>query len=173
MDPIIEPLGKSHDRAALSCGTEQLDRYIRQQAAQDERNHVAAVFVLASPGSTSIIGYYTLSAFTVLLRDIPENQRKHLPRYPQVRAVLLERLAVDARNTGQGWGKVLLIDALRRSLAHSQQIAAMAVVVVDAIDESAQRFYAKFGFVPLLDPDDEHERRLFLEMKTIEQLLQP
>jgi len=169
VDPIVEPLGK-HNRAAFSCGKEPLDRYIRQQAGQDIRARVAAVFVLCSPDESTIIGYYTLSSFAVQLRDVPEAERKRLPRYPEVPAVLVGRLAVDERYAGQGWGKVLLIDALQRSLDQSEQIAA-AAVVVDAIDESALAFYEKFGFRLLLDPDNEHERRLFLPMKTIEQLL--
>jgi GNAT superfamily N-acetyltransferase len=158
VDPIIEPLGK-HDRAAFSCGKEPLDRCIRQQAGQDLRSRVAAVFVLCDLGSPSIIGYYTLSAFTVLLRDLPEAQRKRLPRYPEVPTVLLGRLAVDERYAGQGWGKVLLLDALRRRLVESEQIAA-AAVVVDAIDDSAQAFYEKYGFQPLLDPEKEHAKRV-------------
>jgi GNAT superfamily N-acetyltransferase len=169
VDWIIEPLG-NHNRAAFSCGKEPLDRYIRQQAGQDIRARVAAVFVLCRPDEPTIIGYYTLSSFAVQLRDVPESERKRLPRYPEVPAVLIGRLAVDERYAGQGWGKVLLIDALQRSLDQSDQIAA-AAVVVDAIDESAQAFYEKFGFQLLLDPDSEHERRLFLPMKTIELLL--
>jgi GNAT superfamily N-acetyltransferase len=170
VDPIIEPLGR-HNRAAFSCGSEPLDRYIRQHASQDVRTRVAAVFALCRRDDSAIVGYYTLSAFAVHLRDVPEAERKRLPRYPEVPAVLIGRLAVDERYAGHGWGKVLLIDALQRSLDQSEQVAA-AAVVVDALDASAQEFYEKFGFQFLLDPEGEHERRLFLPMKTIERLLQ-
>jgi GNAT superfamily N-acetyltransferase len=169
--PIIEPLGK-HDRAAFSCGAEQPDRYIRQQASQDVRRRVAAVFALCDRDSKSIIGYYTLSACTVLLRDLPEEQRTRFPRYPEVPTVLLGRLAVDRRYVGQGWGKTLLLDALHRCLAQSEQIAA-AAVVVDAKDDSARVFYERYGFLRPLDPEGQHENRLFLPMKTIEQLFRP
>ena len=168
MDPIVEPLGE-HDRAAFSCGAEQLDRYIRQQASQDVRSRVAAVFVLCDRGSPSIIGYYTLSAFAVLLRDLPDEQRRRLPRYPEVPTVLLGRLAADRRYAGQGWGKTLFLDALLRSLTQSEQIAA-AAVVVDAKDDSARVFYQRYGFLRLLDSEGQHENRLFLPMKTVEQL---
>jgi ribosomal protein S18 acetylase RimI-like enzyme len=103
------------------------------------------------------------------LRDLPEEQRKGLPRYPEVPTVLLGRLAVDHRYAGQGWGKTLVLDALRRCLAHYEQIAA-AAVVVDAKDDSARLFYERCGFLRLLDSEDSHENRLFLPMKTIEQL---
>jgi len=38
-------------------------------------------------------------------------------------------------------------------------------VIVDSIDDKAQRFYEKYGFIIL--PDSE---KMFLAMKTIEQL---
>ena len=163
--PIIEPLGPEHDRAAFSCGNETLDRYLAQQASQDARNRVAAPFVLRDAGSSRIVGYYTLSAFAIALVDIPLDMRKRLPRYPQLPAALLGRLAVDREFGGAGWGKVLLVDALRRSLEQSRQIAAMAVVV-DAIDDAACTFYEHFGFQRFAD----HEYRLFLPMKTIQEL---
>jgi predicted GNAT family N-acyltransferase len=78
---------------------------------------------------------------------------------------VIGRLAVDRHFAGQGFGKVLLVDALRRSLEQSRQIAARAVVV-DAKDDAARAFYDHYGFRSLL----EHQSRLFLPMKTIEQL---
>jgi len=165
VDPIIEPLGAQHDRAAFSCGVEALDRYLIHQASQDARNHVAAPFILRQHDSRRVLGYYTLSAFAVQLTELSLDVRKHLPRYPLVPAVLLGRLAVDEQLAGQGWGKVLLVDALRRSLSHASQIAAMAVVV-DAKNDASRAFYERYGFQRLAD----HDYRLFLPMKTIAQL---
>jgi GNAT superfamily N-acetyltransferase len=163
--PIIEPLGPEHGRAVFSCGNETLDRYLVRQASQDARNRVAAPFVLRDAGSSRILGYYTLSAYAIALVDIPLEMRKRLPRYPHLPAVLLGRLAVDREFGGAGVGKVLLVDALRRSLEQSLQIAAMAVVI-DAIDDAACIFYEHFGFQRFAD----HEHRLFLAMKTIQEL---
>jgi len=164
--PIFEPLGPQHDRAAFSCGDEALDRYLRQQATQDTRNWVAAPFVLRDPESPRIIGYYTLSTFSIELRDLPTELARRLPRYPRLPAVLIGRLAVDREFNGKGWGGVLLLDALRRSLEQTRQIAAMAVVV-EAKNDRARAFYEKYGFVQFSG----HEYRLFLPMGTVEQLL--
>src|SRR5260370_40296150 len=127
--PIIEPLGSLHDRAAFSCGVESLDRYLTHQASQDARNHVAAPFILRDSDSPRVIGYYTLSAFTIELTDIRPDLRKRLPRYPQLPAVLLGRLAVDQQRGGEAWGKGLWLEGRRGSLEESQRIAARAAVV--------------------------------------------
>ena len=62
----------------------------------------------------------------------------------------------------------LLIDALRRAEYLSGKIGIRAVEV-DAIDDNAQRFYQKFGFIALRD-DPQH---LFLSLGVIHQLKLP
>lgn len=158
----IEPLGQDHDRAAFSCGKEPLDRYIKEQANQDARRHYAAPFVLVERGRKMVLGYYTLSSFGVNLKDLPGDTIRKLPRYPLVPATLLGRLAVDQNHHGKGLGELLLMDALRRSLDQADVIGS-AVVVVDAMDQEAWRFYRNFEFIPFQN----HKGRLFLPMMTI------
>jgi GNAT superfamily N-acetyltransferase len=73
-------------------------------------------------------------------------------------------LAVDQKARGQGLGKALLRDALRRSLDLSEQLGLFAVEVL-AIDADARDFYTKYGFAPLADND----LHLFLAIRTIEE----
>ena len=79
---------------------------------------------------------------------------------------LVGRLAVDARYRGQRLGQSLLFNALRRSLVHGAEIAAMAVIV-DAISDDARSFYEHFGFRRFTDD----EYRLCMEMGRIERLV--
>ena len=163
---LIEPLGGRHDRAAFSCGKPALDRYLKNQAGQDAGRHIAAPFVLVGrAGGRAVLGYYTLSALGIDLGDLPEEVAKKLPQYPIVPATLLGRLAVDRRYRGQGFGEVLMMDALHRSFTQSSEIAA-AAVLVDALDDDAWRFYRHFKFIPFPERRD----RLFLPMKTVERL---
>jgi hypothetical protein len=83
-----------------------------------------------------------------LLTDLAENLAKKLPRYPNVPAVRMGRLAVDQSFKGKGLGAALLADALRR--AATAEIAAYAFVV-DAKDESAAEFYTHHGFFQMVD----------------------
>ena len=162
----VQPLGPHHNRADFSCGVEALDNYLKRQAGQDVKRRVAAAFVLSPDGRTTA-GYYTLSQFSVELGSIPKHIAQRLPRYPLVPATLIGRLAVSTAFRGQRLGEMLLMDALHRSLMLSGQIAS-AAVIVDAKDDQAKRFYLKYGFLALPGISG----RLFLPMKTIEQLFQ-
>ena len=161
----FEALGSVHDRAAFSCGVEALDRYLHRQAEQDLRRRVAAVFVLYDTASSLIVGYYALSSTAIDPAALPPEVTRRWPRYPSLPAVLLGRLAVDRRYRGGGFGRRLLLDALRRALAHADQVAAI-VVVVNAKDDAARNFYERYGFRPFVDD----QNRLFIPMETITEL---
>ena len=120
----VELLGAQHDRSAFESGVEPLDRYFQVQAGQDTRKNMAAAFVLALPDG-AIGGYYTLSATSVNVAELPARITRKLPRYPLVPATLLGRLAVYRRYQGKGYGRFLLADALFRSLRN--EIASFAV----------------------------------------------
>ncbi len=96
--------------------------------------------MLTQPGSSKVLGFYTLSSSIIPVGELPEELMKRLPRDGQLPVTLFGRLAVDRSVGGQGVEALLLVDALRRSLEAAQQIAAMAVIV-DAKDERAESFY--------------------------------
>lgn len=160
---VVEPLDAQHNRSDFECGVEPLDRYLKQQASQDMRRKIAALFVLVDQDIDSIAGYYTLAATAIRLAELPPEITKKLPKYPLVPATLLGRLAVDQRYQGQGVGSFLLMDALRRSF--NSEIASMAVVV-DAKDDKARDFYEHHQFIPF----PEQSQRLYLPMATIAKL---
>jgi len=157
----VEPLSDKHQREEFSCGVQPLDRYLQKQARQDASKGVSAAFVITPDGAT-IAGFYTLSSTELKLRDLPDDFAKKLPRYPSVPAALLGRLAVSTKFRRQGLGEVLLIDAMRRVLSTTRDIASTAIVV-DAKDESVRQFYMQYDFVPL----PLHPNRLFFPVKKI------
>ncbi len=141
---VIEPLG-AHDRSTFSCGSASLDRYLREQASQDVKRHMASCFILTETATGSIAGYYTLAATSVPANDQPLEILKRLPRYPILPAALVGRLAVDRRFHRKGLGSVLLADAALRVLKGDTKAFAL---VVDAKDENALAFYRRQGFTP-------------------------
>ncbi len=161
----VEVLSSQHDRANFSCGVAALDDWFRSRATQDQRRHVAQVFVGVENGE--VLGFYSLSMSSISLDAIPEKLAKKLPRYDAIPAAIIGRLARTSAPSGKGLGRLLLADAVSRVLAASAQIAAYAIIV-DAKDDAGARFYETFGFTPF----PSRPRRLFLLTQTAVAALQ-
>ena len=162
LELIIEPLNRNHNRATFTCGIDSLDRYLKRQANQDIKRRISRVYIARSPqDENKILGYYTLSALSIDLSCLPEEIMKKLPRHP-IPAALIGRLAVDRTTQGIGIGKFLLANAIKRTLAVSNEIAVYAMVV-DAINQNAESFYKQFGFSRL----SHNRNRLFLPLKSL------
>ena len=145
----IEPLAGRHERAAFSCGLPELDRYLARQAGQDVRRRIARVFVCTAGETDAVLGFYTLSALSIDLASLPDRLARKLPRHP-VPCALIGRLAVDRSAHGRGLGRMLLADAVKRTVAAGETVA-MHALIVDAANDDAKRFYGRFGLVPLTD----------------------
>ena len=167
----IELLAPHHNRAAFSCGNEQLDRYLHVVATQDKKKNIAIPYVIFDIDRQTIVGYYTLSMSGINLEQLPEQIAKKLPKYPIVGVTLIGRLAVSSDYKGSGWGKLLIMDALHRSLAASRATASFAVVVDASLvprgyanDDAAVRFYQRFDFQTFPDSST----KLFRTMTNID-----
>ena len=159
---MIELLSKKHNRSNFDCGKELLNNYLKNQAGQDVKRKLSACFVLSEDETNTIQGFYTLSNNSIPFSSLPEQIHKKLPKsYTSVPTTLLGRLATDIKYQGQGIGKILLIDALKRSFDNSQVMGSFAVVV-DPIDEDAEKFYKKYDFIKLPDSG-----KMFIAMKTL------
>mgnify|MGYP002621159699 FL=1 len=164
---MIELLDKKHNRNEFDCEKELLNNYLKTQAGQDIKRKLSACFVLADKETYCIQGYYTLSNNSIPLSCFPEPIKRKLPQsYNCIPTTLLGRLAVDKNFKGKGFGKILLIDALRRSYELSKEIGSFAVVV-DPIDRDAELFYERYDFIKL--PDSE---KMFIAIKTLKELFE-
>lgn len=157
----IHRFERRHDRSAFACGRPMLDDWLKDRAGQFDRRDLSRTFVATRPGEARVFGYYSLSTHRVVYEALPDVEARALPRI-DVPVVLLGRLAVDQSIQKQGLGSLLLVDALRRSLDISAQVGIRAVEI-DALDETAKKFYLAFGFRPLIDDP----RHLFLPMHEI------
>jgi GNAT superfamily N-acetyltransferase len=160
----IEPLQPAHDRTAFDCGKESLNQWLKHRAGQWERKELVRCYVAVPTGQARVFGFYAISSHHVSYELLPADHAKGLPQI-DVPVVLLGRLAVDRTVQGQGLGRLLLVDVLRRAERLAGQLGIRAVEV-EAIDDDARRFYLKFGFASLAD-DPKH---LFLPMHVIRKL---
>ncbi len=167
MSQITENLNSRHRKNEFSCGKQILDNYLHRQANQDIKRKLSACFVIIDQESNLIKGYYTLSNNSIPQKFIPKKFQKRLPKtYSFIPTTLLGRLAIDIHFQGKGIGKLLLIDALKRSFEISKSIGSFAVIV-DPLDKEAEMFYDKYGFIELPDSG-----KMFLPMKTIKELFE-
>jgi len=163
MSYLTSPLLAKHDRSGFNSGVPSLDAYLKNQVNQDIKKRLAACFVTANDKGL-VTGFYTLSSSSVSIENAPEEIKKKLPKaYKELPAILLGRLAIDQKMQGEGLGKLLLMDAMKRCFELSAVLGSWALIV-DPIDEHARSFYNKYGFVLL------STGRMFLPMKTIESL---
>ena len=155
--PVL--LTKDHDRNSFDCGVPALNDYLKKYALQNQKKHAARTYV-ATRGNR-IVAYYSLAYGSVSLEEAPQSVKSGLPRHP-IPVILLARLAVDSDQQGLGLGAALLKDALLRTI-QAADIAGLRAMLVHAKDDSAKRFYAKFGFEP--SPTDDYH--LFLKLSDI------
>jgi ribosomal protein S18 acetylase RimI-like enzyme len=163
-DYVCESLAKHHARTHFDCGVPVLNDYLAKYANQDMKRKAAAVFVMVERSSPQrVIGFYTLCATSVDLTSVPVELTKKLPRYPEIPAILLGRLARDTEFPGVG--SLLLGDALSRCVRVGKDIAA-TLIVVDSKGKAATQFYERFGFISL----PKMPERMFLPVQVAEKL---
>lgn len=145
-----EAIGRHHDRRRFDCGVNELNVYLQRYARQNHESGGAKSFVAVSPAEPArVLGYYSISPGVVEFPRVPEKLTKKLGRY-NVPVFRLGRLAIDRSVQGQGLGGDLLLAAGQRALAVAIEVGGIALAI-DAKDDKAARWYARFGALPLLD----------------------
>lgn len=139
------PIRPTDDVSHFDCGNPILNDWLRGRAARSEAVGDARTYVVANHDNV-VVGYYCLSAFSVARATIGGGWLARNAPDP-VPAVLLGRLAVDMSCQGIGLGASLLADAIDNATRVAERLGARALVV-DAIDDTAQRFYEHYEFVP-------------------------
>lgn len=146
----VEPFDPArHKRGEFQTGIVSVDNYLKFTARKLFDANAAAVFVVADETDT-IVGFYSLSAILIDASELETaSATKLFGKFKNVPATLLAMLGVDTRWQNQGIGRMLLADALRRSLISSKQVGSYCVVL-DVLDdgdlETRMNLYASFGF---------------------------
>ncbi len=155
---IVE-IDDAHIVKDFDCGKPRLNAFIRKHAKGNHRRFISRTYVAVE--ANRVYGFYSLASTSVTAQQLPPDHTEGLPRYP-LPAALLGQLAVDRLLQRQGLGRILLVHCLENIVA-SAKIVAAHVVLVDAKDDSAKRFYIDNGFIQLPD----QELKLFLPMATV------
>ncbi|PTE10589.1 GNAT family N-acetyltransferase [Mesorhizobium helmanticense] len=170
---IIEPFDpEKHDRAAFSCGNEQVDNFFKKTANKLSKADNIRVFVMLGPDA-DLIGFYAINSHAVDYAELPAKYARTRPGHGNIPAAYLSMMGVDIRFSGNGYGGDLLLDALIRIAGAAEQIG-IAVVMLDVLDcgdpvkvRRRKKLYTDHGFIAL----PSNELRLFLPIKTIQDML--
>lgn len=143
----VSGLEVTHDVNNFDCGNPELNAYLKATARQHQSKDIAKTYVLTDddePGK--IVGFFTVAIRRMTPKeDMPAGMVKKLPS--NVPGYTLGRLAVDKAHQGKGYGADLLMAAMDKVKAAVTKVGG-AALFVDAKDEKAAAFYAKYGFVP-------------------------
>jgi ribosomal protein S18 acetylase RimI-like enzyme len=157
----IELLSREHDREGFSCSERDLDDYLKRTAGQHNEKGISRTFVLVdSDEPVKILGFFTLASCEVVAAELPQEYAKKYPR--KAPAAKLARLAVARDLQRQGFGGLMMVNAMRRTLAVSEHIGIIGFFV-DAKNQSAREYYEQYGCVALPD----HPLALFLPLATL------
>lgn len=137
------PLAPEHDVSGFDCGNDALNEFLKRFALANARSGSSRTYV--GLRDRRVMGYCSLAAASVESEELPARATQGLARHA-VPMILLARLAVDRSEQGQGMGKGLLKDALRRYLA-AQEIVGSRGLLVHAKDAAARDFYLRHGFM--------------------------
>jgi GNAT superfamily N-acetyltransferase len=164
LDWLEEPIDRRHDRAGFDCGSQELNEYLTRYARQNHESGGAKTFVAVAPAEpVHVLGFYSISPGSIEFARVPASLTRKLGRY-EVPVFRLGRLAVHRSVQGKGLGGDLLLAAGERALAVSAAVGGVALAI-DAKDETAARWYARFGALALLDDP----LKLILPLSTIAQ----
>ena len=150
-------------RDNFDCGDEEINSYLKNLVeTSDAAGFSRTFFMIPETGEANICGYYTLSASTISVKELPDEYRQPIP-FP-VPAILIGQFAIDKVWQGKGISRKLLGDAYRRiCLLFQQEIIGFQAIRVDTRNENAKEFWLKQGFVPF----KKTKRSLFLPVKII------
>ena len=139
--PVL--LTEAHDCSGFDSGESVLDDWLRLRALDNFKNAASRTYVICPEGSKKVVGFYALSMGQILGHHVSGSMRRNMP--PQIPSVILGRLAIDRAWQGKGLGAALLVDAVRRCIKASSEVAAR-LIVVHAISPASEAFYLHHGF---------------------------
>ncbi|MGJ3494851.1 hypothetical protein PsalN5692_02841 [Piscirickettsia salmonis] len=144
----IVKLNREHNRKGFSCGVKSVDNFLHKFARQQNDNifsNAVTYCAVDSIAPNEILGFYSLHNMDETLNSV----LKKAPKEP-VGCLLLGWLGVDKQMQGEGLGKLLMQNALKRFVSYDGLFSAL---LVDPIKNKPGiiNFYKDHMFIPCSD----------------------
>lgn len=155
-----------HDRNGFDCGSEELNRFLQQQAAAMNKRGLAKTQVLVdeqNPGE--ILAYMTVAAAEVAFAQGTKIPGRSNPPGNVAPALLLARMGVAKQHHGKRLGKHLITALILQTVGcyRHPALPSFIGIVVDP-KGGVGGYYRQFGFVEFEAADG--QTRLFLPLET-------
>lgn len=152
---VFEPLARSHDLSAFTCGNAEMDGWLQHEAMTGQWRRDTSTHVALLENPRRVIGYLTMCEALI-----------SSPPLIPVPGVLLARLAVSSAMQGQRLGTLMLFQAMLLAVEMGRPMQ-WQYLMLDAIDDHVAAFYTKFGFHALgSDP-----LRLYMSASAVETIV--
>jgi GNAT superfamily N-acetyltransferase len=160
----VEPLNKTHALDGFDCGSAPQTTWLTAHALQAHQSGSSRVYVVIDTEDKRhrVVGFYALAAGSVAPAQVPHRLTRGAGRYHQP-VVILTRMGVDVSAQGEGLGRALVVDALRR-VAAAAEVIGIRALLIHSENESARDFYLRLARFEASPTDPMH---LFLLIKDL------
>jgi GNAT superfamily N-acetyltransferase len=164
----VEPLDrKKHVRAAFTCGQPTLDNYLKNTAARQQDENITRIRVGCLDDNTDIICFHALNAHHLNISQLDPKYKKRFERYDAIPSVYLSMIGVHTAHQGQGIGSYMIYDAMRQVIVAAEHIG-MHFLVLDALNQAAEKLYLRLGFEKLASSHD----RMIISIEKIKRAIE-
>ena len=158
VDPSVLYSFQNEEQALVS--------YLQSKAYVESTKDIGKTWLYIKNDFSKVHGFYTVSTASLERSDI----RGQHP-YPMISAVIIGRLARDISAKGTGVGETLVLHAFESIVEASKRVG-IKIILVDAKNEAAKNFYAKFGFKKIKSSvDGIYPARLYISVETVRAVL--
>ena len=145
-----ELLAGEHLLEGFDCGQQALNEWLIRRALNNQTSGTSRTWVVVKAGSREVVAFYASATASILRSSTPQRMRRNQPA--EMPAILLARMAVDARHQGHGLGAAVLKHFMLKALEVAKSVG-VRLLLIHAKDDEARSFYSHFGFVESpLDP---------------------
>jgi GNAT superfamily N-acetyltransferase len=125
-----------------------MNEFLHRYARQSHESGAAKTFLaIENADNNTILGFYSIAPGALAYADTPDTVRRGLARH-DVPGFRLARIATNLRWQGQGLGGQFLVAAARRCLRAAAEVGGI-VLIIDAKNDRAARWYTNYGAMPL------------------------
>ena len=133
-----EKLSSKHDLSNFSCGVEDLDEFLKEDALEQQEKNLSVTYLAIY--KNKILGYVSILADKVECKKI--NKKSAI--YSHYPAVKIGRLAVDEKYRNYGIGSAILI-SISKMIKEISNDVGISFITIDAYC-IARKFYLKNSF---------------------------